>query len=255
MKILVFDIWGDYAHFKKIYATTSALTYLVPTKPTIYGYIGAIIGLEKFENEYLRHFANKACLVGLSLLGSVALQTRFSEADEDSGPVIMRRMGINLRSQLGARKTTDSPKPTLMEFVYRPRYRLYIHLQDPELYSKLKTNISEHRAVYTPTLGLAGLISNFKFLGEFHGISKSEDTPVQIHSVIPKMQFVRFENSMFDESVDEFSIVEQSMFAIEMDHERNVTERDDLLLERKGKPMLAQVTQYYQINGNNIVLF
>ena len=54
MKILVFDIWGDYAHFKKIYATTSALTYVIPTKPSIYGYIGSIVGREKFDNDYLR---------------------------------------------------------------------------------------------------------------------------------------------------------------------------------------------------------
>ena len=53
MKILVFDIWGEYAHFKKIYATTSALSYVVPPKTSIYGYIGAILGLEKEDNIYL----------------------------------------------------------------------------------------------------------------------------------------------------------------------------------------------------------
>lgn len=255
MKILAFDIWGDYAHFKKIYATTSAVTYLVPTKPTIYGYIGAVIGLQKFENEYLQHFANKACLIGLSLRGSVALETRFSDSGEEGTSTVMRRMGINLRAQLGARKVGDSPKPTLMEFVYRPKYRIYIHHQDADLYQKLKIHLEEHRSVYTPTLGLAGLLSNFQFIGEFEALEKTANSAVSIHSVIPKRQFVAFDNAMFDDPEKEFSIVEQTMFAIEMDTERNVTERDDLLLERTGKPILAKVTKYYTVNGNNIVLF
>ncbi len=255
MKILVFDIWGDYAHFKKIYATTSAVSYLIPTKPTVYGYIGAIIGLEKFDNAYLRHFADKACLVGLSLRGSISLETRFSDAGEEGNNALMRRMGINLRAQPGPRKHGDSPKPTLMEFVYRPKYRLYIHLSDTNLYERLKSNLESHQSVYTPTLGLAGLLSNFCFLGEFEAILQSDKTPVPIHSVIPKSQFLAFDNRMFEHPEMEFAIVEQSMFAIEMDVERNVTERDDILLERNGRPIIAQVTQYYSINGSNVVLF
>lgn len=255
MKILVFDIWGDYAHFKKIYATTSAVSYLVPTKPTLYGYIGAVVGLEKFGNAYLRHFADKACLLGLSLRGSVSLETRFSDSGDAGSNALMRRMGINLRAQLGARKAGDSPKPTLMEFVYRPKYRLYVHLRDTVLYEKLKSNLENHRSIYTPTLGLAGLLSNFRFVGEFESMPRTENAAVTIHSIIPKSQFLAFDNRMFESDEMEFSIVEQSMFAIEMDTERNVTERDDILLERTGKPMLAKVTQYYPVNGSNIVLF
>lgn len=255
MKILVFDIWGDYAHFKKIYATTSAVSYLVPTKPTLYGYIGAIVGLEKFGNAYLQYFANKACLLGLSLRGSVSLETRFSDSGDRGSNVLMRRMGVNLRAQLGARKAGDPPKPTLMEFVYRPKYRLYVHLRDADLYAKLKSNLENHRSIYTPTLGLASLLSNFCYVGEFESTPRSESAAVPIHSIIPKSQFLAFDNGMFENEEMEFSIVEQSMFAIEMDTERNVIERDDILLERTGKPVLAKVTQFYPVNGSNIVLF
>jgi CRISPR-associated protein Cas5h len=255
MKILIFDIWGEYAHFKKIYATTSAITYLVPTKPTIYGYISSIIGLQKFDNDYLKHFADKTCLVGVSLQGSIALETRFSDTEQDGGSVLMRRMGINLRAQLGARKVGDSPKPTLIEFVYRPKYRLYVHHTNADLHNKLKMHLEAHTSVYTPTLGLASLLSNFQFVGEFDVSPKNDDAAVPINSIIPKKQFIAFDNQMFEDKEKEYSIVEQTMFAIEMDTERNVTERDDILLERTGKPILAKVTQFYQVNGNNIVLF
>ena len=255
MKILAFDIWGDYAHFKKVYATTSAVSYLVPPKPSIYGYIGAIVGLQKFGNEYLRHFSDKACLVGLSLLGSVSLETRYSDAGATGDATLMRRMGVNLRAQLGPRKDSDSPKPTLMEFVWRPKYRVYVHHRDMELYEQLKENLKEHRSVYTPTLGLAGLLSNFSFLGEYDSDLKKSEKAVPIHSIIPKKQFGGFDTNMFDNQENDFSIVEQSMYAIEMDTERNVTERDDVLLERTGKPILAKVTQFYPVDGQNIILF
>lgn len=254
MKVLVFDIWGDFAHFKKIYATTTAVTYLVPTKTAVYGYIGAIIGLQKFDNEYLSSFANKSCLIGISLRGSIALKEEFEEVREDGDQVLMRRMGVNLRAELGRRKEGSPPKPTLTEYVYRPKYRLYIHLKDATLHNLLKNKLENHQAVYTPTLGLAGLISNFQIIGEFETQPQTPDKALPIHSIIPKKQFQAFENSMFDDE-QEFYIVEQSMYAVEMDVERNVTERDDILFERTGRPVLAKVKQYYRINGSNIVLF
>jgi len=255
MKVLVFDIWGDYAHFKKIYATTSALTYLVPTKPAIYGYIGAVIGLEKFNNSYLHHFADKSCLIGLSLHGSVSLENRYAEDTVEKQAVVLRRMGINLRAELGRRKEAASPKPTLMEFVWRPKYRVYVHHRDEGLFERLKTHLEEHRTVFTPSLGLAGLLSNFRFIGVFASEAKSMDAPVAIHSIIPKRQFLGFDSAMFDDPDHDFYIIEQSMYAIEMDIERNVTERDDVLLERTGKPIFVKVKQFYPVHDANIVLF
>jgi len=46
------------------------------------------------------------------------------------------------------------------------------------------------------------------------------------------------------------------MYAVEMDVNRNVTERDDILLERKAKSIGAFLTQYYHLpDGTNIALF
>lgn len=239
MKILVFDIWGEYAHFKKIYATTSALSYVVPPKTSIYGYIGAILGLEKEDNIYLNSFQNKQCLIGISV----------------RSPIVMQRLGINLKAELGRKKEGDPPKPTMMEFVHRPHYRLYVHHSDSTIYDALKLSIMEKRCVFTPTLGLANLVSNFKFVGEYDTEKSISTKTIEIHSVIAKKQFLAFDSSIFEDTEQNFSIVEQSMYALEMDTDRNVTERDDILLERKCNPILAQVKEYYTVNGENIILF
>ena len=44
MKCLVFDIKGDYGHFKKYYTTSSPLTFSIPPRTTVSGMIGALIG-------------------------------------------------------------------------------------------------------------------------------------------------------------------------------------------------------------------
>ena len=48
MKVLVFDIWADYGHFRKFYTTTSPLTFSFPAPSTIAGILGAIYGAGKY---------------------------------------------------------------------------------------------------------------------------------------------------------------------------------------------------------------
>jgi len=239
MKVLAFDIWGDYAHYKKIYATTSALSYCLPTKTAMYGYIGAILGLEKSSNEYLKFFLEKKCLIGIQILN----------------PIVMQRININLRATLGRMKSTDNRKPTTMEFVYQPKYRIYFYHLDNEIHSQFKQQLENKEAVYTPTMGIASLISNFEYLGEYEATLLQDETKsVSIQSVIAKKHFISFDIEALRENYTE--IIEQSMYAIEMDLDRNVTERDEILLERKAKSIDAFLKQYYHLsNGANITLF
>ncbi len=239
MKVLAFDIWGDYAHYKKIYATTSAVSYCLPTKTSLYGYISAILGFEKNNNQYLNYFQNKECLIGIQIMN----------------PIVMQRININLRATLGRMKPTDNRKPTTMEFVYQPKYRIYFFHQQENIQAQLYGRLKDKNAVYTPTMGLASLVSNFEFVGEFEAtLKKSEDNSVAIQTVIPKNHFEKFNTEVLKAKQTE--IIEQSMYAIEMDVERNVTERDDILLERKAKPIEAFLNQYYQLSdGTNIALF
>ena len=46
-ELLIFDITGEYGHFRKYNTTTSPLTYSVPTRTAIAGMLGAILGMER----------------------------------------------------------------------------------------------------------------------------------------------------------------------------------------------------------------
>ena len=236
MNVLVFDIWGQFAHFKKIYATTSAVSYPVPFKTAIYGLVAAIIGLDKTENAYLKDFEEGKCLVALQLLNRVQMQ----------------RININLQPHYNRLSEGGNRKPTATEFVRNPHYRIYFYHQTPEIYNQLHKHLKAHTAVYTPTLGLAYLLSNFNFVGEYHIQAQTEGKAL-IHSVIPRKQLVRFD-AVFE---NENEIVEISQYALEMDTDRNVTQRDDIFIDRSTKSIPAVVKQYWQVpienNPQNIV--
>lgn len=237
-KVLVFDIKGEYAHFKKIYATTSAISYCIPPKTSLYGYIGAILGLEKENNAYLKEFANKQCLLGISVLK----------------PIVMQRININLRPHTkGKLSASDNRKPTTMEFVYSPKYRIYFTHQNETLYQNLKKHLQENTAFYTPCLGIATCLSSFEWVGEFETEKKEAIDSVLIRSVIPRKAFNGFDKQGMYECKNE--VIEQSMYAVEMDTQRNVTEREDILLDRKAKAVPVFVNYFYPIENDNVILF
>lgn len=238
MKTLVFDIEGDYAHFKKIYATTSAITYPIPPKTTLYGLIWAIGCIAKSENKnlYLKYFSDKQCLLGINILRQIETQ----------------RININLRPKLGRLNENDNRKPTMIEYIYKPKYRIYFSHENHELYNSVKTNLEKKTTIYTPTLGLANLMAHINYIGEFEAEKKVSNNLITINSVCPKTKFKEFdlENLMDNE------IIEQSMYSIEIDLDRNITERDDILMDRTAKPITAYFNEFYEIkNLCNAILF
>lgn len=240
-KVIGFDIWGRYAHYKKIFATTTALTYPIPVKTAVYGMVGAIIGLEKEDNHYLSHFKPGQCKIGIQILA----------------PLSFQRINTNLRSVFGRMKDSDNRKPTLVEYVKDPRYRIYVAHRDAIIMDEIRMRLREKECIFTPTLGLANLLANFSMVGEWSINRQSNLDFVPIHSVIPRRALVKLKpDSAF--SAGNY-IFEVSEYALEMDEKREVQDRDDIILDQKGLPIHAQVKEYIPISHEgktqHIVLF
>lgn len=227
-KILVFDIWGNYGHYKKIYATTSALTYPIPFKTAIYGLVGAIIGLDKYENAYLNVFQPGSCKIGIEVRREPTTQRIHTNLSPEPGPIRSNR------------------KPTLLELLRRPKYRIFFSHKNDEIYQKLKTHLNEHTSVYTPCMGLANMIANFKFKGEYD-YKKEDESEYLLNGVIPQKNVVELNPVVNRESQNE--IVQIGMYALEMDTERNVTKRDSVLFDRKNSPIRAKVKEVFYIEN------
>lgn len=234
-KVLAFDISAQYGHFKVIYATTSALTYPLPSKTAIYGLVGNIIGLSNKGNEYLKSFEEGKCRIAIQVLN----------------PISTQRININWSASPCAIKQR---KPTLVEHLSNPAYRVYFSHEDDSLYQSLKKHLENHTSVYTPCMGLAYLLANFEFRKEYR-IEEKAGTEIDIHSIIPMSVFEGFGKEM---ERDNF-ITSMSQFAMEMTPQRDVTKREEVLFDRQGLPIRAKVKNYHQLNASeretNIIFF
>lgn len=231
-KILIFDVWGDYAHFRRFYTTTSPLSFPIPTRTALCGLIGAIIGLEKQDNEYLKYFSVKSAHIGLKLVNPIK-KTIIAENLIDTKTA--RGLGMNLitnRTQIR------------FEFLKDQKYRLYFYYSDEDnlIYQKLKQNLTQHKMVYTPSLGLSENIANFKFEGEFEfNILSGGDEYISIETVLPLRKISEKEGIMFEREGEYFSI----RMPLELNTERVVTKYGDIIFDRNCRPIRAKLIEPY----------
>jgi len=146
-RVLVFDVWSDYAHFRRGYTTTSPLTYPFPSRTTLAGLVSAILGLPR--DSYYELFGKDNSAFALQILNPI----RKIKITQN---LIDTKTGFYLWDNKGQR--TQIP----FEFVKKPRYRLYVWLEDPNKFDDLIKLIKKHKSVYTPYLGISECIANFE---------------------------------------------------------------------------------------------
>ena len=234
MKVLVFDVWGEYAHFRKYYTTTSPLTFSVPPRTAICGLLAAISGLEK--DEYLKHFTKDKANIAVKIVTPIK-KVRLSEnlIDTKNAPMMSK---IKNRTQIRFELLKDA------------KFRVYLNHKENELFNKLADYIANHKCVYTPCLGLSEHIANFGFIGEFDCELKSEtEKSVQIDSVIPIRQGSNLKID-FQDGGEYF----HETLPIEMEEDRTLREYCKVAFERNGAPISAKLDQYWLLeNGERIV--
>lgn len=234
-EIIVFKLWGDYAHFKKFYTTTSPLTFEFPPPPTLFGIISAIIGLDK--TEYLNHFQNPADFNLAVRIVNPIKKVRWTENLIDTKQHFWR---IKNRTQIRT------------EFLKDPAYLVYFSHNDPSICELLKTNLQKHRSVYSVCLGLSELLANFEYVRETEVKPVSSSEEVNLITVLPVSYLVDDISISFDVNREIFKV----NYPILMQSNRIVNKREDILFERNGKPIGCKLKQYWETGlGEKIVFF
>lgn len=231
MKVLVFDVWGEFGHFRKHYTTTSPLTYSIPPRTAIAGMIGAIEGFGK--DEYMQYFSKEKSNIAVKISRPIK-KTRIAEnlIDTKIAPLMSR---IKTRTQIR------------FEVLKDVKYRIYVSHSSEEVYNKLYSMLKEHKSVYTLCLGLSEHIANYEFIGEMEAVSELSDSEREVHSVIPEKNLIKIS---FEEGKEYFS----ETIPIEMLPNREVTEYGKILFEKNAKCILANVSNLWRLeNGEGIV--
>jgi len=244
-KVLVFDVWGDYAHFRKYYTTSSPLSFSIPPRTALIGLISAIVGLEK--EEYLYHMTKDKARIAVRLLNSVKkVRLGLNLVDTKGGETRLEHWRIKPRWE-GTNYRTGRTQ-IRFEFLKDPKYRIYFQHREEELHRSLRQNLSLHKSVYTPYLGISELLANFEYVGELAIVEMLREEELSyIHSVLPL------------DTISEIKLLEGYKFfkeriPTEMLPGRVVTEYREVLYEAEGKPIQARVKGGMRLeNGECIV--
>lgn len=236
---LVFEVKGDWAHFRKIYTTSSPLSYSIPPRTTIAGMIGAVIGLDK--NDYYDYFIKGRADIAIGIVK----------------PIKKFRMGLNFINTKTARMFAQIKERTQVkqELVKAPHYRIYFSHKDRELYQKLRRYLEQGRCFYTPYLGLSEYIARIEYMGEFTMQEVDQGGEQFIHSVIPlREKFpINLDGVNSGEPREYFKETMPNDFA--RGNQRIVNEFARVLFERGGRTISCTPPGYWQVSNGENVLF
>jgi len=165
--VLVFDIKGEMALFRKPYTTTSMVSFPFPPPTAIAGILGAIVGLENGADE-----GGKSARYWHHLAGTqVTLAVR--------APLRWIQTAVNLTN---VKEPEKAPHIRVkQQLVKNPEYRVYV--KGGELYGKLRERLEKRESVYTLCLGVAYALADVEYVGEFPESRDEEEAPVR--SVLP----------------------------------------------------------------------
>jgi CRISPR-associated protein Cas5h len=247
-KVLVFDVSSEYAHFRKFNTTTSPLTYSIPPRPALVGLLGAILGIE-------RELSFGKFKQGTTPLADLFTKNKASIAVQILKPIQKVTIGFNL---LDTEKTTSSffniKQRTQIEFelLKNPKFRVFVAIDNENLFIDLVSRIKENKAHFTPYLGLSQFTACLEYVGltEVRLLDNADFqeviTSVNLSNIIDNNQIE------FNYNSQEFKYTSDTM-PVEMQSNRIVIEYAEIVMEVNGKPLKVKSKQTYQTNYGNIL--
>lgn len=239
MKVVAFDLWGDYAHFRRFFTTSSPLTYSFPPPTTVRGIIGAVLGLDK--NEYLKETADLA--IGVRLLAPVK-RVRWGQnlifTKGTSGGFDPTLIGSRKGNVQGSVRTQVK-----VEYLKDSRFRLYIG-GEGSLLEHLENLLRAHRTHYTLSLGLSELLADFVYVDTY----QAESLPPGIYevtTVFPINVLQRFER------LEPGVKLGKECMPIYLSLDRTPLLYQDVVFEMYGRPLRVPIQEVHHLNREEVV--
>lgn len=219
MKVLVFDVTSDYAHFRQPYSTTSSLTYAIPPRTALFGLIGAILGIDSGGFGKSSHF---------EILENAGLKTSVRILN----PIEKARSNMNYtytKSDIANKKVLHIQVP--VEIVKEPVYRIYVTGDDKELIVKLKKMIMNKECYYTPYLGISEFIATVRYVGFYN--SEVIFGKTKVDSIVYLLEGTEF---LLEPGLKIF----KETHALSMNKNRHVTRYIEIAYEAYGKGITVE---------------
>jgi len=228
-KLLIFDLVGDMAHFRKFYTNSSSLSYAFPPRTTIIGLIAGILGYER--DSYYKVFSAENCRIALSIRKPVRK--------------IMQTINYLMTKRIADFNGSSGHTQVPMELVLplysseELRYRIYFWHKNKQLMEELKSLLEKESYIYPPYLGITECIGKTylidaysKVLLELKGRQNKE---MELSTIIP---IKKLENISITQGL---KIMKEDRVPVELNSQRELTKITGYLYEKECKPMKVKI--------------
>lgn len=153
--LISFRLWGDYALFKKPWCNREQQSFLIPTKTSLLGMIGGILGFDK--EEYLHRLPAEEVKVGIQLRKKIG--------KEMHGYNFMQSANLKSRTKNFSNPYRNPSgkgmrSPTRLEMLKDPDYKVFIYLKQQTLRENLYGYLKREECVFPPFLGQVNFFAN-----------------------------------------------------------------------------------------------
>lgn len=183
MKVVVFDLYGKFAHFKKFYTNSSSLTYGIPPRTTIAGMVAAILGLER--DSYYEVFNSANLFIGVRKLNATRklLQT-------------LNYMKATSMTELIAPKDHTQVPFEILIGEDNVSFRIYLSHKDDSIFNEIENRIKNNEITYPPYLGSASFGCNICYIGTYDSEVLDSKGYIKINTAIRSndIEEINFEN-------------------------------------------------------------
>jgi CRISPR-associated protein Cas5h len=231
-QLLIFDLVGTFAHFKKYDTNSSSLSYTFPPRTTITGIIAAMLGIER--DRYYDIFSTEKCRIALSVLTPLRKQIH----------TINYLFVISSNDFNGSNGHTQIPVEIVFPVKDEIRYRVYFSHKDKALQKSVEEHIE--KPVYPLYFGISEFIAKVEPVG-YGAIEKvHSDDSVSLNSVV-NLNYVKDRGLVIGSKNVPMRYISEIM-PIEFDSERKLKSVAKFVYEQTHKPIIAYLkTDFYRV--------
>ncbi|MCZ7384745.1 MAG: type I-B CRISPR-associated protein Cas5b [Candidatus Methanoperedens sp.] len=241
--ILIFDLKGPFAHFRKYFTNSSSLSYSFPPRTVITGLVAGLLGYER--DTYYKKFGDSECKVAVSIKTPIRK--------------IMQTMNYtNTKSytmdSILSGKMEHTPIP--LEIVrplnnYDIVYRIYF--QHEKIHQEFKERLEQQKFFYPPYLGITEFLAEIEFIdvGELSDPQKNTDA---ILNCVCRKNAIKDRGLKFEDDNSQYLI---EKMPADFSENRDITRLEQYIFEKSGKDLNVSLNEpFYKVtykkNTDNI---
>lgn len=226
MKVLIFDVSGRFAHFRKYYTNSSSLSYTAPPRTTIYGMIAGMMGLER--DQYYELFTPDRAKIGIHILSPIRRIMQTVNYMKIEGP----------RDFIYPKNHTQIPFEILTGD-HGVAYRIYFAHEQEEFLETFRERLTSGHYYFAPYLGAAAFQANVKYIDFVDADYCPVEEEIPVSSLVNVQAIVERSLDFISEPV---SLYRENMPRY-FDEGRILHETASYLFERNGKPLRMKVKE------------